>query len=173
MRPFRVGFQKNPSFIKGLLAPSAPPNSQENLVQRTTLRKTALCEMRRFVAGRFCATLSDRTAEKSRMHKTTIGAAGLALLVTASLTWDVNAITLTGVGPLASPVQTVACWCGWLGGSTAALRGGRSYRCSCGRANALRAPRRMPCSAHQTKFYCESNLCHWQTWSMTCIGGVR
>jgi len=169
MRPFRVGFQKNPSFIKGLLAPSAPPNSQENLVQRTTLRKTALCEMRRFVAGRFCATLSDRTAEKSRMHKTTIGAAGLALLVTASLTWDVNAITLTGVGPLASPVQTVACWCGWLGGSTAALRRGRSYRCSCGRANALRAPRRMPCSAHQTKFYCESNLCHWQTWSMTCI----
>jgi hypothetical protein len=105
------------------------------------------------------------------MRKPTIvAAAGLALLLTASLTWNVNATTLTGVGaPFASPVQTVACWCGWLGRSTAALRGGRSYRCSCSRASALRAPPRMPCSAHQTQFYCQSNLCHWQASSMTCI----
>jgi hypothetical protein len=104
------------------------------------------------------------------MHKTILGAAaGLALLVTALLTLDANAATLTGFGtPLASPVQTVACWCGSLGGSTAALRGGRSYRCSCSRASALRAPPRMPCSAHQTQFFCEANLCHWQRWSMTC-----
>jgi hypothetical protein len=105
------------------------------------------------------------------MHKTMIGAAaGLALLVTASLTWDANATILARVGtPLALPIQTVACWCGLLGGSTAALRGGRSYRCSCSRASALRAPPRMPCSAHQTKFYCDANRCHWQNWSMTCI----
>jgi hypothetical protein len=105
------------------------------------------------------------------MHKIMIGAAaaGLALLVAASLTSDANATTLTGVGtPLASPVQTVACWCGSLGDSRAALRGGRSYRCSCSRASALRAPPRMPCSAHQTKFYCEANDCLWQKWSMTC-----
>jgi len=52
------------------------------------------------------------------MHKTMIGtAAGLALLVTASLTWDANATILATVGtPLALPIQTVACWCGWLGG---------------------------------------------------------
>jgi hypothetical protein len=104
------------------------------------------------------------------MHKTIIGAAaGLALLVTALLTLDANAATLTGFGtPLASPVQTVACWCGSLGGSTAALRGGRSYRCSCSRASALRAPPRMPCSAHQSKFYCEANHCHWQSMPMIC-----
>jgi hypothetical protein len=104
------------------------------------------------------------------MHKTILGAAaGLALLVTALLTLDANAATLTGFGtPLASPVQTVACWCGSLGGSTAALRGGRSYRCSCSRASALRAPPRMPCSAHQSKFYCEANHCHWQSMPMIC-----
>jgi len=76
------------------------------------------------------------------MHKSMIGGvAGLVLLVTALLTWDANAITLTGVGTLSSqevsPVQTVACWCGPLGGTTAALGGGRSYRCSCHRARAL------------------------------------
>jgi hypothetical protein len=104
------------------------------------------------------------------MHKIMIGAAaGLTLLVTASLTSDANATTLTGVGtPFASPIQSVACWCGVLGHSTAALRGGRSYRCSCSRASALRAPPRTPCSAHQTKFYCEANNCHWERWSMTC-----
>jgi hypothetical protein len=108
------------------------------------------------------------------MHKTMIvgAAAGLALLVTGLLTWAANATALTGVGTLssqdASPVQTVACWCGPLGDSTAALRGGRSYRCSCSRASALKAPPRMPCSAHQTQFFCEANLCHWQRWSMTC-----
>jgi hypothetical protein len=32
MRPFRVGFQKNPLFIRGLLAPSAPPNYQGKIV---------------------------------------------------------------------------------------------------------------------------------------------
>src|SRR5262245_54882232 len=97
------------------------------------------------------------------------GAFGLALLVTALITWDVNATTLTGVGtPLASPVQTVACWCGPLGGSTAALRGGPSYRCSCSRARALRTPRRMSCSALGNEFYCQANRCHWQKWSMTC-----
>src|SRR5215470_10626351 len=99
-------------------------------------------------------------------------AVGLALLVTALLTWDAKAITLTGVERLSSqdtwPVQTVACWCGPLGGSTAAIGGGRSYRCSCHRARALRGPPRVPCSAHGTEFYCRTNLCHWDRWSMTC-----
>ena len=37
------------------------------------------------------------------MHKTMIGpAAGLALLVSALLSWDANAITLTGFGTLSS-----------------------------------------------------------------------
>jgi hypothetical protein len=59
------------------------------------------------------------------MHKTMIGAAaGLALLVSALLSWDANATTLTGFGTLsslgASPVQTMACSCG------------RRYRCGCG-----------------------------------------
>ena len=37
------------------------------------------------------------------MHKSMIGGvAGLILLVTALLTWDANAITLTGVGTLSS-----------------------------------------------------------------------
>src|SRR5262249_54794874 len=109
------------------------------------------------------------------MHKTMIGPAGLALLVTALLSWDANATTLTGVGTFpssthdVSPVQTVACWCGPLGGSTAALGGGRSYRCSCHRARALRAPPRMPCSAHATEFYCEVNLCHWDRWFSRCV----
>src|SRR5215472_824254 len=100
-------------------------------------------------------------------------AVGLALLVTAFLIWDAKAITLTGVETLssqdASPVQTAAtCWCGWLGGSTAARRGGPSYQCSCHRARALRGVSRVPCSAHGTEFYCEVNLCHWNRWTMTC-----
>jgi len=102
------------------------------------------------------------------MHKAIVGAAaGLALLVNALSTLDANAATLTRT-PLASPLQTVACWCGVLGGSTAALTGGRSYRCSCNRARALRAPPRMPCSAHQSQFYCETNNCHWQSMRMIC-----
>ena len=169
--PFRAGFHKNPLFVSGLPAPppSAPTKSQENLAIAHLSERLRGAECGGFVADRFRATLSDWTAEKSRMHKTSIGATGLALLATASLTWDVNATTLTEVGTHpTSPVQTVACWCGWLGSSTAALRGGRSYRCSCSRASALRAPRRMLCSAHQTKFYCEANDCHLQRWSMTC-----
>ena len=48
-------------------------------------------------------------------------AAGLALLLTGSLAFNVNATTLPAVGtlPAASPVQNVACWCG-------------PYRCACG-----------------------------------------
>jgi len=108
------------------------------------------------------------------MHKSMIGGvAGLVLLVTALLTWDANAITLTGVGTLSSqevsPVHTVACWCGPLGGTTAALGGGRSYRCSCHRARALRGPPRMPCWEHATEFYCEVNLCRWDRWSSRCF----
>jgi hypothetical protein len=110
------------------------------------------------------------------MHKTMISAAaGLALLITVLLSWDANATTLTGVGTFPSstqdvaPVQTVACWCGPLGGSTAALRGGPSYRCSCHRARALRGRTRVPCSALGTEFYCKANQCHWQRWSMTCM----
>jgi len=75
------------------------------------------------------------------MHKLMIGGfAGLALLGTGLLSWDANATTLTGAAAPpssaydASPVQTVACWCGPLGGTTAALGGGPSYRCSCHRA---------------------------------------
>src|SRR5262249_19032295 len=62
-----------------------------------------------------CRTLVDGGG--IAMHKTMIGAAaGLALLVIASLTWDANATILTRVRtPLALPIQTVACWCGWLG----------------------------------------------------------
>jgi hypothetical protein len=108
------------------------------------------------------------------MHKTIIGAAaGLALLVGVSLSCGANATTVAGVGTTSSrdvsPIQAVACWCGVLGGSTAALRGGRSYGCSCSRASALRAPPVMPCLAHRTKLYCEANTCRWQKSSMTCI----
>jgi len=46
-------------------------------------------------------------------------AAGLAVLFTGSLALNANANTLPEVGPAASPVQNVACWCG-------------PYRCACG-----------------------------------------
>jgi hypothetical protein len=47
-------------------------------------------------------------------------AAGLVLLLTASLGSNANATTLPPVGtlPAASPVQNIACWCG-------------PYRCAC------------------------------------------
>jgi hypothetical protein len=47
-------------------------------------------------------------------------AAGLALLLTASLGYSANATTLSAVGtlPATSPVQNIACWCG-------------PYRCAC------------------------------------------
>ena len=48
-------------------------------------------------------------------------AAGLAMLLTASLGSSANATTLPAAGtpPAASPVQNIACWCG-------------PYRCACG-----------------------------------------
>jgi hypothetical protein len=109
------------------------------------------------------------------MHKSIIGGvASLALLVTGLLSLDANATTLTGVAAshssaYVSPVETVACWCGPLGGTTAALGGGRSYRCSCHRARALRGPPRMPCWEHATGFYCEVNLCRWDRWFSRCF----
>ena len=112
--------------------------------------------------------------EGNSMHRTIVApAAGLVLLVTALLTLNANATTFIAVRtPFDSPVQPVACWCGVLGGSTAALRGGRSYRCSCTTARALRAPPRMPCFEHRTQFYCKANLCRWDSAHMICISSL-
>src|SRR5262245_36975126 len=93
------------------------------------------------------------------MHKTMIGAAvGLALLVSALLSWDANATTLTGFGTLsslgASPVQTLA-------------RAEDATDVVAATFGGAVLPARVPCSAFRSEFYCIVNPCHWQRWSMT------
>ena len=139
------------------------------LWRQITRRAARLSRLQRQMTSR--GKVNTGAGTEGSMHKTIVApAAGLTLLVTALLTLNANAVTFTAVRtPFDSPVQPVACWCGVLGGSTAALRGGRSYKCSCSTARALRAPPHMPCFAHRTQFYCKANLGRWDSSRMICI----